>query len=383
MKKYLIFGICIVFLVLAVSGCTKSPAQIELSTTNYDLGDIDPSKGIRTEEFYVKNVGGEVLKISSVSTSCGCTEAEVEAEEIPPGGETKLIVKYDPSVHPGLVGKIKRIVYIKSNDPLHEEVELELIGNALASSESRELDEQEHDEEYEGLLKDYEISPPALYNKIKEGESFKLLDVREDFEYEESHLEDTLLLSVNKINQEELDKLGLKKDDEIIVYCRSGRRSAQAYEILNAMGYTNVKSLYGGLVHWIEDEYPVEKGSQMAEPSGTTNSGASSISFDIIEHDFGEITQFGGMVSTTFQVNNDGNDNLEILSISTSCGCATAEIEEMVVAPGESTVLTVFFDPDHHEEPGGRFSRTVFIETNDPANPEAEVKIWVDILEGQ
>ncbi|RMF55126.1 DUF1573 domain-containing protein, partial [Candidatus Woesearchaeota archaeon] len=88
-------------------------------------------------------------------------------------------------------------------------------------------------------------------------------------------------------------------------------------------------------------------------------------------------------VNTTFKVMNTGNSTLEISSISTSCGCTTAEMDELVIEPGESATLTVFFDPDFHEEPKGRFSRTVFLETNDPENPEAEVKIWVDILEGE
>lgn len=139
MKKIILFGICIGFLALVLGGCANTgPAKIELSTDSYDLGDIDPSGGIRIEEFYVKNTGGEILKINSVSTSCGCTQAMVESNELQPGEETKLIVEYDPSVHPGLVGRIKRIIYIKSNDPFNEEVELELVGNSLAEHDEAE-----------------------------------------------------------------------------------------------------------------------------------------------------------------------------------------------------------------------------------------------------
>lgn len=389
MKKIILtLVVMTVIIIILISGCSTNlgPQKIELSTNSFDLGDIDPDEGNRVETFYVKNIGGAPLEILSVSTSCGCTEAEVESTEIAPGEQTKLIVTYDPSVHPGLEGKIKRIVYIKSNDPLQPEVELEFVGNSLPSSEPEEQRHgEEHDEEYEGLLKDFEISPPALYKKIKAQESFKLLDVREDFEYEENHIKDTLLLSVNNINQNELDNLGLNKDDEIILYCRSGKRSEKAYNILTAMGYTNVKSLYGGIVHWIEDEYPVEQGN--ADETSTSQSdsveGTASISFDIEEYDFGEIPQFGGVVNTTFQVTNNGNADLEITSISTSCGCASAELNEMVIAPGDSSTLTVIFDPDFHEEPTGRFSRTVFLETNDHNAPEAEVKILVDILEGE
>jgi len=387
MKKNYLMMICIILLTVIISGCANSEtARIELSQDSFDLGDINPDDGIRTEIFFVKNTGVLPLKITSIGTSCGCTEAEVESDEILPGEQTQLTVTYDPSVHPGLTGKINRVVYIKSNDPFNEEIELNLVGNSLPSSKPSEEHEEpeEHDEEYEGLLKDFEISPPALYDKIKDGDSFKLLDVREDFEYEENHIKDTLLLSVNKISQDELDNLGLNKDDEIVLYCRSGKRSAKAYEILKSLGYTNVKSLYGGMVHWEEDEYPVEQGSvQTTSTSEETTKGTPSISFDRTEQDFGEITQFGGVVKTIFNVQNMGDADLKISSISTSCGCASAELDELVIPAGESSHLTVSFDPDFHEEPAGKFSRTVFLETNDPSNPEAEVKIWVDILEGE
>lgn len=130
--------ISITLLTLIIAGCNNRPAtpKIELSVTYFDMGDIYPDKEKRSEIFYLKNAGGAPLKIISVSTSCGCTEAELESNEIAPGKQTKLTVIYDPSVHPGLVGKIKRIIYVQSNDPLHEEIELELVGNVMPSSKS-------------------------------------------------------------------------------------------------------------------------------------------------------------------------------------------------------------------------------------------------------
>lgn len=138
MKKRLFIAGMLIFAVLVSACATESGPKIELSTTSFNLGDINPDEGTRTETFYVKNTGDSILVISSVSTSCGCTEAEVGSEEILPGEQTELVVHYDPTVHPGIVGEIKRVVYIKSNDPSNEEVELELIGNSLPSSEQLE-----------------------------------------------------------------------------------------------------------------------------------------------------------------------------------------------------------------------------------------------------
>ncbi len=133
MRKDILIIMSIVVLVILVSGCFNglNAPKIELNTKSFDLGDIDPSEGNRVETFFVRNTGEAPLSILSVSTSCGCTEADVESDKILPGEQTKLIVTYDPSVHPDLVGKIERVVYIKSNDPLQEEIELELTGNVL------------------------------------------------------------------------------------------------------------------------------------------------------------------------------------------------------------------------------------------------------------
>jgi len=367
----LIIGLIGIVLVV-ISGCGNSTAKIELNTNSFDLGDIQPDDGIRTEVFSVKNSGTSLLTISSISTSCGCTEAEVQSKEIQPGEQTALTVTYDPLVHPGLVGKIKRMVYIQSNDILNPEIELELVGNSLPSIFGESS--QGHSDD----LEEFEISPFELKSK----NNFKLLDVREDSEYEENHIKGTLLLSVNKINQAELDKLGLEKNDEIVVYCRSGTRSKKAYELLKTLGYTNVKSLKGGIVHWMEENFPVEKGVGSADTEFSQPENSPIITVDRKEHDFGKLPRKAGVVNTSFTITNSGESALEVSTIYTSCGCTSAIIQDLVIQQGKSTELTVFFDPDFHEEPQGRFSRTVFLETNDPANSEIELRIWVDILEG-
>ena len=89
------------------------------------------------------------------------------------------------------------------------------------------------------------------------------------------------------------------------------------------------------------------------------------------------------MVETTFTIKNEGNKTLEIGELSTSCGCTTVKISEKNIAPNDSAILTVYFDPDFHKEPTEKLTRTVFIPTNDPSTSEAEVKITVDILENK
>lgn len=105
----------------------------------------------------------------------------------------------------------------------------------------------------------YEIYPGDVVDKIKNKENIILLDVRTPEEYEEIHLERALLLPVQELSAQSLADIGLgenAKDKEIIIYCRSGGRSKTAYDIMNSLGYTNVKSIAGGMIHWEEDNYP-------------------------------------------------------------------------------------------------------------------------------
>ena len=74
-----------------------------------------------------------------------------------------------------------------------------------------------------------------------------LIDVREPYEYTEAHLESAILIPLNTLSVESLQSHGIQKDDEIITQCRSGNRSLQAQKLLTNLGYTNVKSLSGGI----------------------------------------------------------------------------------------------------------------------------------------
>ena len=247
----------------------------------------------------------------------------------------------------------------------------------------------EMSEHHDDVVASHEIYPGVVAEKIKADEDIILLDVRTPEEHEVVHLENSLLLPVQELSQETLNKIGLgqdKKDQEIIIYCRSGARSKTAYDIMSSLGYTNIKSVAGGMIHWEEDGYPyTEAGEYVPEQNTTmdTSEGGPHISLDRTTHDFGVIPQFGGTVETNFTVNNSGDENLVIGDLTTSCSCTSARITSSNIQPGESATLTVVFDPDFHDEPVGVFKRTVFIPSNDRKTPEAEVSIQVDIEEGK
>ena len=98
-------------------------------------------------------------------------------------------------------------------------------------------------------------------------------------------------------------------------------------------------------------------------------------------YDFGSIGKFDGVVSTTFEIENHGKEILKIGSISTSCGCTSAEIDKTELGFNEEAELTVYFDPNFHEESEGAFTRSIFVETNDPDLSEMQFDIRVEIVE--
>ena len=79
-------------------------------------------------------------------------------------------------------------------------------------------------------------------------EGYIILDVRTQEEYDQRHIPGAIVISHEKII-EKAEEVLTDKDQLILVYCRSGRRSKQAAEILVELGYTNIKE-FGGIIDW-------------------------------------------------------------------------------------------------------------------------------------
>jgi len=112
-----------------------SPPRIEITPSSYDFGVI-PYQAVE-RSFIVKNVGGSPLRITGLSTSCGCTQAKIEEEVLLPGEETELLVTFDPNLmEERLEGEVYRVVHVKSNDPAQPEVEIEIWATLEEGDES-------------------------------------------------------------------------------------------------------------------------------------------------------------------------------------------------------------------------------------------------------
>jgi phage shock protein E len=121
-----------------------------------------------------------------------------------------------------------------------------------------EYDAKEATQDEYTNLKSFEILPKDTLLLIQAHEALKVVDVREPDEYADGHIPGAILLPLGQLSEASLINAGILKSDDIVVYCRSGRRSAEAYEIMTALGYHNTNSMAGGILRWSEDSLPVE-----------------------------------------------------------------------------------------------------------------------------
>jgi rhodanese-related sulfurtransferase len=101
----------------------------------------------------------------------------------------------------------------------------------------------------------WELSSDEAADLIKNINPF-ILDVRTKGEYLKGHLEGAYLLPV-QILEREIELIEKYKDQDILIYCRSGNRSTVASKILLDSGFTNVYNLRYGINEWIAKGYPV------------------------------------------------------------------------------------------------------------------------------
>lgn len=89
-----------------------------------------------------------------------------------------------------------------------------------------------------------------------------IVDVREDREISIGFIKDAIFVPVYAVG-DEIQRLSITKNDDIIIYCSSGTKSIHAASILSDMGYKNARSLKGGFNAWVEAGYEVVSKSQL------------------------------------------------------------------------------------------------------------------------
>jgi len=103
-----------------------------------------------------------------------------------------------------------------------------------------------------------EMNVAETRDRLAANPQAKLIDVREDNEWNEAHAAGAEHLGKGIIERD-IEAAVPGKSTELILYCGGGYRSALAADVLQEMGYTNVWSMAGGWKAWKESGAPVEK----------------------------------------------------------------------------------------------------------------------------
>jgi len=103
--------------------------KISIQQNEFDFGNIEQGKTV-THNFVITNNGGDILKISDVRASCGCTAAKPEKNELAPGESANIKVEFNST---GRMGTQQKYVYVKTNDVSNPELKLKITGNILTT----------------------------------------------------------------------------------------------------------------------------------------------------------------------------------------------------------------------------------------------------------
>ena len=140
-------------------------------------------------------------------------------------------------------GELKDLVKYKVN-PTDNEWNPDIL-NILALSAISKSEENSTDVEASDI------------EKLVKNKEF-LLDVREEYEYQDGHIKGAVNLPLREILGK---KDSLPKDKDIYVYCRSGHRSADAVNFLKSLGFEKVHNIEGGFIDISFNEYHKDKGN--------------------------------------------------------------------------------------------------------------------------
>ena len=111
-----------------------------------------------------------------------------------------------------------------------------------------------HDHDGDGAAGDgWDISVQELQAKLDAGDNFRLIDVREDFEWDIVHLNEAELIPMGKLPAKMSD---FDSTDEFVMMCRTGGRSAQMLQLMVSAGVSKVRNLKGGIRAWAQEIDP-------------------------------------------------------------------------------------------------------------------------------
>ncbi len=329
---------------------------MSLTETRHNFGSIKENNGIVSHNFVFRNTGKAPLIIQDVSASCGCTTPEYTTDSIMPAQIGFIKVAYDPYNRPGPFNKSLTIT--TNADPSIMVLFIE--GNVVPHSQNRK-------KEFPVAIGNLSFKSKNIYmgNISTKEMVIKNVEVFNNGSNPIKFLNNFDAPPYIKFNFNPL-VVPPGEVGEVRIYYDVKFKNVLGYANDNVVLYTDEenddrKTL--NVISVIEEYFPEYTLSELAETPR--------IMFEKVIHDFGVISKREA-VTTQFVFANNGKKDLHIRKIALNCSCAKAYSDSDVIKPGQSSNITVTFDPSTR---GGFEQKVITVFSNDPVGKTQKLTI--------
>lgn len=372
----LFFGLCF----LTLDAQMAEDPWIKFEEITHDFGKLD--QGAKTENnFKFTNISKEIVHLTSVKASCGCTTPEWTKEDIAPGKSGEIKVSYNSQ----RVGPFNKSIMVNYNDK-PEPITIYISGQI----EAKEVVQTEEQNILPGVTDFKAPTGPAInYVTIRGALAFEniALNVKsltsEEEQELEFHFKNVSSLPV-KIRKEKTDtdpEIAIVfKDEELKPNQESTLKVKISGKQMKDAG--QVDGYFSKTFAFFTDESDLNKkeltlnGSFKRVFTEEEKATTPHIEFAVTSAEGGKIIE-GEQYVYDFQFKNTGHSPLKILSAKASCGCTAIKPITESIAPGETGAITATFNSKGRV---GMQSKSINVTTNDIENPVVGLRFTVEVV---
>ncbi len=336
-------------------------AAFNFETTTHDFGTVEETGGPISFTFNFTNTGKVPLVIQNVQPSCGCTTPDWTRQPVPPGKTGFVKAEYNPMNRPGAFNKSLTIT--ANTNPAITRLYIQGTVNHKPNTITDEYPAQ-----IGGLRARYRS---FNFGRITtEKPVTRSFDIFNDTDHTITfrskvdapayiHVMETPVAlpaktkGVINVTYDRVKKnvLGFVTDQLVLYTDEAGQDSIKDFLV----------------VATIEEYFPPMTAEELAK--------APRLRFDKTAYDFGNIKSTEKM-EAQFTMTNNGKSKLNIRETKANCECTKAVMDKNTLAPGESQVVKVTFDPTGRR---GVQQKSVSIFSNDPTNPTQMLTIKANV----
>lgn len=358
MKKQVTLLFLLTLTFCAIAQDKKSVITFE--EKSYDFGSVPEENGPISHEFVFKNTGEEMLIISDVKASCGCTTPSWTKDPIPPGETGSVVAEYNPLNRPGSFSKT---ISVTSNADPNLTV-LHIKGTVQPKPKTPEDDYPTQLGSLRTRYRSFNMGKVTTKEPVT-----KSFDVYNDSDEPIIFSSTTVAPAYIQIEMTPQELMPRQKGNIHITYDAKTRNSL-GFSSDNIRLFTNeaedsVKEF--NVMATIEEYFPPMTKDELEK--------APRIAFEKKSYDFGDIKE-GQLVKTNFVFTNTGRSPLNIRETKANCGCTVSSPDKNILEPGESSKITVTFNSSGRR---GKQIKTVTVFSNDPMAPAQQLTITAKV----